>query len=42
MDALQISAQGPVSHPELRFDSDDTKTLLMRPVGQIALVKGLV
>lgn len=42
MDAFKAALKNPSSIPNVRFDSDDPHTLLMRPVGQIALVKGLV
>jgi DNA sulfur modification protein DndB len=42
MDAYKTALRDPSTIPNVRFDSDDPATLLMRPVGQIALVKGLV
>jgi DNA sulfur modification protein DndB len=42
MDAYKSALKDPSTIPNVRFDSDDPHTLLMRPVGQIALVKGLV
>jgi DNA sulfur modification protein DndB len=42
MDAYKAALKDPSTIPNTRFDSDDPHTLLMRPVGQIALVKGLV
>lgn len=42
MDAYRAALRDPSTIPSARFDSDDTHTLLMRPVGQIALVRGLV
>lgn len=42
MDAFKSALKDPSTIPNLRFDSDDPQTLLMRPVGQMALVKGLV
>jgi DNA sulfur modification protein DndB len=42
MDAFRSALNDPPSIPNVRYDSDNPQTLLMRPVGQIALVKGLV
>lgn len=42
MDAFKSALRDPSTIPNTRFDSDDSHTLLMRPVGQMALVKGLV
>jgi DNA sulfur modification protein DndB len=42
MDAFKSALRDPSTIPNVRSDSDDPSTLLMRPVGQIALVKGLV
>src|SRR4051812_41376777 len=42
MDAYAVALKDPSTIPNIRFDTDDPSTLLMRPVGQIALVKGLV
>lgn len=42
MDAYKAALKDPSTIPNVRFDSDDPHTLLMRPVGQMALVKGLV
>ena len=42
MDAFKAALNDPSTIPNIRYDSDDRHTLLMRPVGQIALVKGLV
>lgn len=42
MDAFAKALKDPTSIPNTRFDADDPHTLLMRPVGQMALVKGLV
>lgn len=42
MDAFKAALKDPSTIPSIRFDTDDPHTLLMRPVGQMALVKGLV
>lgn len=42
MDAFKSAIEDPSTIPNVRFDADNRHTLLMRPVGQIALVKGLV
>lgn len=42
MNAYKAALKDPSTIPSTRFDSDDPHTLLLRPVGQIALVKGLV
>lgn len=42
MDAFRAALMDPSTIPDTRFDADNPHTLLMRPVGQIALVKGLV
>lgn len=42
MHAFKAAFKDPSTIPNVRFDSDDPHTLLMRPVGQMALVKGLV
>ncbi|EID14668.1 hypothetical protein MPHLEI_10049 [Mycolicibacterium phlei RIVM601174] len=42
MDAYKAALADPASIPNVRFDADSHHTLLMRPVGQIALVKGIV
>ena len=42
MDAFKAAFIDPSIIPSVRYDADNTHTLLMRPVGQIALVKGLV
>jgi DNA sulfur modification protein DndB len=42
MDAFKTALADPSTIPNVRSDADDRHTLLMRPVGQIALVKGLV
>lgn len=42
MDAFRAALEDPSTIPNTRFDADNAHTLLMRPVGQIALVKGLV
>jgi len=42
MDAYKAALKDPSSIPNVRFDADDPHTLLLRPVGQMALVKGLV
>lgn len=42
MDAFKDALRDPSTIPNIRADADHRHTLLMRPVGQIALVKGLV
>ena len=42
MDAFKAALVDPSTIPNTRSDADNPHTLLMRPVGQIALVKGLV
>lgn len=42
LSAFRDALKDPDSIPSTRFDSDDPRTLLLRPVGQMALVKGLV
>jgi DNA sulfur modification protein DndB len=42
MDAFKAALIDPTAIPNVRSDTDDPRTLLMRPVGQMALVKGLV
>jgi DNA sulfur modification protein DndB len=42
MDAFKSALKDPSTIPNVRSDSDDPHALLMRPVGQMALVKGLV
>lgn len=42
LDAYQSALRDPASIPNARFDSEHKHTLLLRPVGQIALVKGMV
>jgi len=42
MDAYKDAFKDPATIPNTRSDADDSHTLLMRPVGQIALVKVIV
>ena len=42
MDVYKSALKDPSTIPNVRFDADDPHTLLLRPVGQMALVKGLV
>jgi len=42
LDALKWAIENPSELPEIRHSSSDPRALLLRPVGQIALVKGLI
>lgn len=42
MPVFKAALADPSTIPNVRFDADDPHTLLLRPVGQMALVKGLV
>lgn len=41
MDVFKASLSDPTTIATIRYDADDTRTLLLRPVGQIALIRGL-
>lgn len=42
LDALKNALNNLSSIPDVRFSSTNSNTLLLRPVGQVALVKGLI
>jgi DNA sulfur modification protein DndB len=42
MDVFKNALADPTTIPSIRFDTDNPHTLLLRPIGQMALVKGLI
>lgn len=42
LDALKSALANPSGVPDTRFSNTNSHTLLLRPVGQVALVKGLI